>query len=129
MDVTLFGLRPNKSKTIRQKNLKKIKFYPLKHGYELMVDLFEDEISTLLSKGGKRAGRMQPPAKKQRTEDWVENPNEFAKRRVRLQLQRQRRSEPWRPRLRPRRQRWERLMRRTEDKGRGRPLAIDIPLE
>jgi hypothetical protein len=60
--------------------------HPLKHGYELMVDLFEDEISTLLSKGGKRAvGRMQPSAKKQRTEaprqDWVENPNEFAKRR------------------------------------------------
>jgi hypothetical protein len=27
MDLTLFGLRPNKSKTIRQKNLKKIKFY------------------------------------------------------------------------------------------------------
>ncbi len=27
MDITLFGLRPNKSKTIRQKNLKKIKFY------------------------------------------------------------------------------------------------------
>ncbi len=61
-------------------------FHPLKHGYELMVDLFEDEISTLLSKGGKRAGGcMQPPAKKLRTEaprqDWVENPNEFAKRR------------------------------------------------
>ncbi len=27
MDLTLFGLRPNMSKTIRQKNLKKIKFY------------------------------------------------------------------------------------------------------
>ncbi len=27
MDLTLFGLRPNKSKTIWQKNLKKIKFY------------------------------------------------------------------------------------------------------
>jgi hypothetical protein len=27
MDLTLFGLRPNKSKTIQQKNLKKIKFY------------------------------------------------------------------------------------------------------
>ncbi len=27
MDLTVFGLRPNKSKTIRQKNLKKIKFY------------------------------------------------------------------------------------------------------
>jgi hypothetical protein len=51
-----------------------------------MVDLFEDEISILLSKGGKRAGgRLQPPAKKQRMEaprqDWVEKPNEFARRR------------------------------------------------
>jgi hypothetical protein len=60
--------------------------HPLKHGYELMVDLFEDEISALLSKGGKRAGgRLQPPAKKQRTEaprqEWVESSNEFAKRR------------------------------------------------
>jgi hypothetical protein len=27
LDLTVFGLRPNKSKTIRQKNLKKIKFY------------------------------------------------------------------------------------------------------
>jgi hypothetical protein len=27
MDITLFGLRPNKSETIRQKNLTKIKFY------------------------------------------------------------------------------------------------------
>jgi hypothetical protein len=52
--------------------------HPLKHGYELMVDLFEEGISALLSKGGKRAGgRMQPPAKKQRTEaprqEWVES--------------------------------------------------------
>jgi hypothetical protein len=29
MDLSLFGLRPNKSKTIRQKNLKKIKFYQM----------------------------------------------------------------------------------------------------
>jgi hypothetical protein len=27
MHATLFGLRPNKSETIRQKNLKKFKFY------------------------------------------------------------------------------------------------------
>ncbi len=27
IDITLFGLRPNKSKTIRQKNLKKFKSY------------------------------------------------------------------------------------------------------
>jgi hypothetical protein len=27
MHITLFGLSPNKSETIRQKNLKKIKFY------------------------------------------------------------------------------------------------------
>ncbi len=27
LDLTVFGLRPKKSKTIRQKNLKKIKFY------------------------------------------------------------------------------------------------------
>jgi hypothetical protein len=27
MHITLFGLRPNKSETIRQKNLKKFKFY------------------------------------------------------------------------------------------------------
>jgi hypothetical protein len=27
LDLTVFGLRPNKSKSIRQKNLKKIKFY------------------------------------------------------------------------------------------------------
>jgi hypothetical protein len=27
MHITLFGLRPNKSETIKQKNLKKIKFY------------------------------------------------------------------------------------------------------
>jgi hypothetical protein len=27
LDLTVFGLRPNKSKTIRKKNLKKIKFY------------------------------------------------------------------------------------------------------
>jgi hypothetical protein len=104
--------------------------HPLKHGYELMVDLFEDEISALLSKGGKRAGgRMQPSAKKQRTEaprqEWVESSNEFAKR---LLLQRKWRRQPWRtrrPRPRPRRQRWERLQRRSEDEGRGSPLAID----
>jgi len=59
--------------------------HPLERGYQLLADLYVEEIQTLLAKGSKRAGgSLQPPKKKPRMEvkrpAWVENPSETAKR-------------------------------------------------
>jgi hypothetical protein len=59
--------------------------HPLERGYQLLADLYVEEIQTLLAQGSKQAGgSLQPPKKKPRLEvkrpAWVENPSEMAKR-------------------------------------------------
>ncbi len=52
--------------------------HPLLHGYRLLCDLYESEMSQLLGKSRKRSGGpLQPPSKRTRTEprpSWIETP-------------------------------------------------------
>ncbi len=52
--------------------------HPLLHGYRLLCDFYEGEMSQLLSKSRKRSGGpLQPPSKRTRTEprpSWIETP-------------------------------------------------------
>jgi hypothetical protein len=52
--------------------------HPLLHGYRLLCDLYESEVSMLMGKNRKRSGGpLQPPSKRTRTEprlSWIEAP-------------------------------------------------------